>query len=217
MGRWIWANNDVPFDRKFYFGEQNSGDIELFGGDQYHYHYCGCLCHNVRYEPSDISTIENRLSSLSSTIKEITGRDVLEWFTDGISFMHEPDGDRYGLTTEYWTSFKKCKKNIKVKEDDLGRWYILDILLHDHIKRTWDKNGKNGESTKKLNMKIIPVDHLHDCPMKDWYLKEGKTSIPLTDNDVMYCVMYLCMTYELGMEILNTIKKYSEFTLSYEY
>jgi|APSaa5957512535_1039671.scaffolds.fasta_scaffold31933_4 hypothetical protein len=232
MGRWICSNNDVPFERKFYFGNQSSEDIELFGGDQFRYHNNGCLLSNVRYEPSDISTIENRLSSLSSTIKEITGRDVIEWFTDGTPFNPNRDYEGgYGLTKEYWSSFDKCQKKLDDKSEEMEKlknrlsksmyelnpsMMLLDIVLHDHLKGTWDRNSKDGEPTKKVNMEIIPIDHLNDSPLKDSLSKRGTTSLGLADNDMMYCGMYLCMTYELGMEILNTIKKYSEFTLTYE-
>ena len=80
MGRHITTtDNKIPFEYKFVYGQQDSGDIELFGGEQYTNDKDDYTYKFVKWDRNDVKGIENTLTEMKTKLTELTNKNIDEW------------------------------------------------------------------------------------------------------------------------------------------
>tara|TARA_B100000315_G_scaffold258126_1_gene309173 strand:+ start:1722 stop:2303 length:582 start_codon:yes stop_codon:yes gene_type:complete len=192
MGRHITTtDNKIPFEYKFVYGQQDSGDIELFGGKQYTKDEDDYTYKFVKWDSNDVEGIENTLTEMKTKLTEFTNKSIDEW-----NDKPERGGGRqlwFKTITEL--NRRKIDWEEMLTEDGVTRM-IFDLLYRDI------KDINNKYTKKLMNYKDVQT-----------FVKDNT----LTDKYKKLLGLKLVMCVNLGEKIVQTVKEFGRLDVGYDY
>jgi len=192
MGRHITTtDNKIPFEYKFVYGQQDSGDIELFGGKQYTKDEDDYTYKFVKWDSNDVEGIENTLTEMKTKLTEFTNKSIDEW-----NDKPERGGGRqlwFKTITEL--NRRKIDWEEMLTEDGVTRM-IFDLLYRDM------KDINNKYTKKLMNYKDVQT-----------FVKDNT----LTDKYKKLLGLKLVMCVNLGEKIVQTVKEFGRLDVGYDY
>jgi hypothetical protein len=202
MGRWCYFNTEVQF--KFWFGVQNSSDIELFGGashlifrvdpGDWEDHYLGDC--ETDEEKNDEQKRLDLLKAWAGDRDRFISQDLPEWVTGSDIEKYFDDGHSWEGVT-YEEVLEKCKQTV-TDEDD---WENLD------------------EASPAFSVLMKPSEM--DAYLRRWPLTQEGTDAMLDDIETHWfdkdCKNQEAKAlWELGMAIAHQLLYQDDLSCTYE-